>query len=212
MMRKQYIVSTNLLSAGLVVLFLAGCVMSPPPKSGFLGDYSKLHPDKYGKKSLLWWEKDGFEWTRYKKLMIDPVAVYYHPEAKYREIRPDELKELTDYARNTVIEELQPDIPVVDGPGPDVLRVRMAITDIVPASPIINIISLAAIQVPLDMGGAAIEAEFFDSVSHERVAAMVEKKLGNPVFFWRSVTELGYTKGTFKSWAGELKDALKTNP
>jgi hypothetical protein len=212
MMREQYRFTINLLGTGLVVLFLAGCVMSPPPKSGFLGDYSTLHADKYGDKSLLWWEKEGFDWTRYKKLMIDPIAVYYHPEAKYREIRPNELKELTDYARNTIIEELQPDFQIVDQPGPDVLRVRAAITDIVPANPYSNILALAAIQVPIDMGGSAIEAEFLDSVSGVRVASMVDKKLGHPVFFWRSVTELGYTKGTFKSWAGELKTALKKNP
>lgn len=212
MMSRSNIGGSIHLVLGMVLVFLAGCVFSPPPKSGFLQDYSQLHSDKYGTKSLLWWEKPGFDWKRYNKLMIDPIAVYYHPEAKYREIRPDELKALTDYARNTIVEELQPDFPVVSELGPGVLRVRVAITDVIPASPVINIVSLLAIQVPLDMGGSAIEAEFLDSVSNERMAAMVDKKLGNPVFFWRSVTELGYTKGTFKSWASELKTALKTNP
>lgn len=201
----------TLLILGLIILFLAGCVMSPPPTSGFFEDYSKLHPGQYSQRSLLWWKKDGLATARYKKLLIDSIIVHYHPEAK-RESSPNELKELTEYARNTVIEELQPAIPVVDTPGPDVLRMRAAVTDVIPACPLINIVAIAAIFIPIDMGGAAIEAEFLDSVTGERVAAVVDKKLGNPLFFWRSVTTWGYTKGTFKSWARDLKTAITTNP
>lgn len=201
-----------ILFLGLFFLF-TGCATSPP-NSGFLSDYSGLEEDIYGDRSLRWWEKKDFNWKQYTKIMIDPVVVYYHPEAKYRQIDPEAVTKLTDYFREVAEEELSDEFPVVTEPGPDVLRIRAAITEIVPANPAINIITTAAVFVPLDMGGAAIEAEFIDSATGEVVAAMIDKKLGNPVDprFYRGFTTLGYAKGAFSSWAAELREALMTNP
>lgn len=197
---------------GLIAV-LSGCA-GTPPNSGFLKDYSGLKEDIYGDRSLRWWEKADFNWKQYQKVMLDPVVVYYHPEAKYRQIDPEAVTKLTGYFREVVVEELADEFPVVTEPGPDVLRIRAAITEIVPANPAINIITTAAVFVPLDMGGAAIEAEFIDSVSGEVLAAMIDKKLGNPVDprFYRGFTTLGYAKGAFSAWAAELKEALRTNP
>lgn len=207
----------NLIAIALlfaIVINLAGCATAPPPNSGFLSDYSKLHEDKYGDRSLRWYEKDNFDWQRYSKLMIDPVVVYFHPEAKYRQIDPEAVKKLTDYFRTVVEEQLASDYPIVATPGPDVLRVRAAITEIVPANPALNIATTAAMFVPLDMGGAAIEAEFLDSQTNELMAAMVDKKMGTPVDpkFYRGFTDMGYAKAAFEAWATELKKALKSNP
>jgi hypothetical protein len=80
----------------VLMLLAAGCAtVGPPPVSGFLVDYAGLAPDP-NDESLLWWERDDFDWTRYRGLMIDPVSIYFHPEAQDREIFPDELKKLTD--------------------------------------------------------------------------------------------------------------------
>ncbi len=201
----------KILLVSLVAVFvLTGCVSTPPPRSGFLADYPDLKPDPANPR-LLWWEKPGFDWKRYQKLMIDPVVVYYNPEARNQEIRPDDLKRLTDEFRNVVMAELQGSYPVVETPGLDVLRVRAAITEIIPVSPTLNVVTTAVAFVPLDLGGAAIEAEFIDSMTNERVAAMVERKLGTP-FDLKGFTSLGQTRASFKSWAAELKRVLETGP
>jgi len=199
---------------GAFVISFAGCAATPPPYSGFLSDYSKLHEDKYGDRSLRWYEKDHFDWQQYRKLMMDPVVVYFHPEAKYRQIDPEAVKKLTDYFRTVVEEQLAGEYPIVTTPGPDVLRVKAAITEIVPANPAVNIVTTAAAFVPLDMGGAAIEAEFLDSQTNEVLAAMVDRKLGTPIDpkFYRGFTTMGYAKAAFEAWATELKKALKSNP
>ena len=201
-----------LLISLVAVVMLVGCSSTPPPRSGFMVDYPDLKPDRYGNPRLLWWEKPGFDWMRYQKLMIDPVVVYYHPQAKSKEIRPDDLKQLTDEFRDVVIAELGKSYPVVSTPGQDVLRVRAAITEIIPANPALNIVTTALAFVPLDMGGAAIEAEFIDSMTSERVAAMVELKLGTPTDLKSGFTSLGHARASFKSWAAELKRALETGP
>jgi len=195
------------------VFFVSGCATTPPG-SGFLGDYSKLHEDRYGDRSLQWYEKEGFNWNRYRKVMLDPVVLYYHPDAEFRQIDPEAVKKLADYFREVVAQELADDYPIVTSPGPEVLRVRAAITEIVPANPALNIVTTAVAFVPLDMGGAAIEAEFLDSQTNEVQAAMVDKKMGNPLDprFYRGFTTMGYANAAFEAWAAELKKALQSNP
>ncbi|MBW2354930.1 MAG: DUF3313 domain-containing protein [Deltaproteobacteria bacterium] len=137
--------SLGCVSALVILLsaFLSSCA-TPPSHSGFLHDYSNLKPDP-DDESLLWWEKENVDWKQYNRLMIDPVVIYLHPEAEHRQIDPDILKELTDYFRNSVIAEVQDAYPVVDKPGPDVLRIRAAITDIIPANPLINTATILAV-------------------------------------------------------------------
>jgi len=102
---------TLCLRNGFVVIMILGLMLlsacaTAPPHSGFLHDYSNLRLDPEDE-SMLWWAKEGVDWGRYKKLMIDPVVIYLHPEAQNRQIDPDVLKELTDYFRSSVIEEVQ---------------------------------------------------------------------------------------------------------
>jgi len=189
----------------VVLMFVAGCATAPPG-SGFLKDYSQLQTDP-DDESLKWWEKKDVDWKRYKKLMIDPVVIYYNPEAKNRQIEPDVLKELTDYFRKAVIEEVQDAYPVVEKPGPDVLRIRAAITDLIPANPFVNIITTAGAGIPMDMGGACMEAMFLDSMTHELLGAVVDSKKGTPVDI-RGFTTWGHAKGAFKDWANLLKESL----
>lgn len=190
----------------LVILLIGGCSTMKTPKSGFLQDYSEFRVDPKDK-SLLWYEKKGTDWKRFKKLMIDPVAVYLHPDARNRAIQPEELEKLTKYFRETVIKEVEDEYPAVDTAGPDVLRIRAAITDVIPVKPVTNVLAVAIIGIPLDMGGAAIEAEFLDSETGERLGAVVDMKLGTPLDI-SGFTPLGHARTAFQRWAKELKQAL----
>lgn len=206
MRRHHVVLGGALFVMAVVLMFAAGCAKAPPG-SGFLKDYSalKMDPDD---ESLKWWEKPGVDWKRYKKLVVDPVVVYLHPEAKNRQIEPDVLKEMTDYFRGVVIEEVQDTYSVVTAPGPDVLRIRAAITDLIPANPLVNIITTAGVCLPLDMGGASMEAMFLDSTTHELLGAVVDTKKGTPVDI-NGFTTWGHAKGAFKDWAKLLKESLE---
>lgn len=191
---------------------LAGCAsVGPPPPSGFLGNLEEFQVDPRDA-SLLWWERADFDWRRYRGVMLDPVAVRFHPLANDRQVRPDELVRLTDAFREAVVAELGQDCAVTDEPAPDVLRVRCAITDVVPVQPVINLVSELAVFVAVDIGGAAIEVEFLDSTSGERLAAGVDQKFGRPIDCIGGLTRLGHARRAFDAWARELHVALETNP
>jgi hypothetical protein len=92
------------------------------------------------------------------------------------------------------------------------LRIRAAITDVAPANPALNVVTTAVAFAPLDLGGAAIEAEFLDSMTGQRLAAMTERKKGSVTNLKGGFTELGHARSALKEWAVELKLALQTNP
>jgi hypothetical protein len=205
--------STRALITSLVAAaVLAACSTTPPPQSGFLSDYAALQPDRYGRTGMLWAETKGFDWRSYRKVMLDPVVIYYHPQAGSNAIQPEELAKLAADFREVVTAELKDSYPVVSTPGPDVLRIRAAITDVVPASPALNVVTTAVAFVPLDLGGAAIEAEFLDSVTNKRMAAMIDRKRGSSLDLKGGFSELGHARAALKEWAVDLKKALQTNP
>ncbi len=208
MANKRLTVTVGFFAAALLsISVLTGCASTPIAPSGFLRDYSKLEPVP-GEPQMLYYEKPNVEWKKYTKLLLDPAMVYYSPETKDRHIHPDELKKLTDYFRNVVIEAVKDAYPVVDAPGPGVLRIRTAITDVIPTNPLVNIATVAAVLLPLDLGGAAIEAEFLDSISNERLAALVDRKKGTPLDIVGGFTKWGHVEAAFKAWAKELREAL----
>ncbi|RDY61042.1 DUF3313 domain-containing protein [Flagellimonas nanhaiensis] len=209
LLSSQYIIVRLL----MLVLFISitSCAAIPSTDSGFLEDYSQLQEDKNGDKSLKWWEKNDFDWGKYKSLMLDPVVVLYHPQTKDKKISAYKENELATYFHSTVSTELEGKYQVVSTPGPEVLRIRAAITEITPSSPAINYPAMLLVFFPVDMGGATIEVEFLDSETNEVLATMVDKKRGSP-FTPRAFSRLGHTRAAFDGWAKELRKALDTHP
>jgi hypothetical protein len=69
----------------------------------------------------------------------------------------------------------------------------------------------AAVFIPLDMGGAAIEAEFFDLHTNEQLAALVDRKIAHPLSpgdMIQGLTKWGHAKRAFDAWARMLRDSL----
>ena len=209
---SNYTSLRRFLCCATMFVLITGCATTGTQKvSGFLGYYDDFTADP-ADESLLWWERDGFDWSDYRAVMLDPVTIYFDAEAQDREIQPDELKKLTDGFRDAVIEELGDAYPVVGMHAPDVLRIRCAITDIVPSNAALNVATSLAAFVPVDMGSAAIEVEFLDSVTGERLAASVDQELGTPFDGVSGFTRLGHARSAFREWAKELRTALDTNP
>ena len=192
---------------GLIVL--QGCATAPRPTGYFAGDI-ELQPDPEDG-SLLWWENPDFNWHHYSKVMLDPISVRIDAATVDRKFKPQEIASLSRDFKDAVAEKLGPE-RVATTPGPDVLRIRAAITDIDTSSPMLNLVTTAIAFVPMDMGGASIEVEFLDSVSGARLAAMADRKTGTPVQVISSFKRFGQTRAVFDQWAAELKSALASNP
>jgi len=190
--------------------------------SGFLGDYSKFHEGPEGG-PILFYEKEPDALRGYSKFIIDPILIYFHSEAKGFAVDPDKLDKLSDTFRDAVIENLEKGgiYEVVEEPGPGAVRVRIAITDVKPVrmgggtktgsiiGGSILIFPGAGLLFPnLSTGEAGIEAEVLDTVSNERLAAVIDHKSGRRFFNIRGALAWGDVKKAFGMWAREFRQYL----
>jgi hypothetical protein len=189
-----------------------------PPTSGFLGDYSDLqpHPDK---KQMLVYRKRPGVLADYDAFLVEPVLIYFHKDAKGTGVDPQELAQLATFLRDEVVRAISESrvYRAVDSPGPGVVRLRAAITHVVPVDPKKNIgataLGMAAgvgLLLPrVDLGRTSIEVEFLDSESGERLAAVVAEKkgrrFGGKV---KGAKTWGDVKAAFKKWSKGLRQRL----
>jgi hypothetical protein len=218
----------------------AGCASTPsgeakPKYAGFLGDYSKLQPVPDGDGAERYVDpKQNFK--QYNKVMLDRIRVWYKNDADYKGIDPTELKALTDYFQNAIVKALEPTYPVVTKPGPDVLRVRVAITDLIPTKPEMSVVTLVVPYATVAdvaagsagvsyLGQTAIEAEFLDSRTNRVVAAYVDRQAGKKYdidlsqgvgsavekgasSYSKAYSTWAYAEAAFDHWAGLLRKRL----
>lgn len=159
--------------------------------SGFLSNYSMLKPAPDGSDAMSW-RKSGVDFKTYDKIIVERLNFFYKEDADYKGIDPTELKALADYFHETFVKEVGSAYPLVAEPGPGVLRVRVALTDIVPNKPAVSVVTLVVPYLTFaDLGTSAvakggpgsnfyvghttIEAEFLDASTNEQVAAYIDR-------------------------------------
>ena len=151
--------------------------------SGFLKDYAALKPNpSLGPEALTYVNPDKMKSLhRYVAVIIDPVDVYVATNADDSLIPVRAREAVANYFKHALFNAVNDAFPVVDTPGPLVLRVRSAIVGV----------DLGGDVAPIEAAGetlkraivlekVGIEIEFLDSQTQERIAAAVDKeKLGS---------------------------------
>jgi hypothetical protein len=208
----------------LIVIGLTARAQESRPVSGFLGDYSALVPDaKNG--DLLVYEKDANALKKYNKFIFDPITIYLLPEARDRGIDPDDLERLAKYFHDAVTAELAKSgrYQIVTEPGPDVLELNVAITNVEPtggkknaavkgaaaAASLATVPGIALATPRLSVGKVGIEGEILDSSSGERLVAFVTGKGGRRWFAGlKNFQKWGDIEAAFRSWAKDFRARL----
>jgi hypothetical protein len=183
-----------------LVFFLTTIVTGPVlaedfQHSGFLSDYSHLKSssDKYmDYKYLVSGAPNKI--AKYSAIMIDQPEIFISPDSKYKGMKPDDMKELADLFRGAMARSLSEGYMIVDQPGPNVLYVRFALSNLklkkkkrglLSYTPV-GLVATAAKEVLLsdltkkiDLKGLTMEMEILDSTSEEQLAASVEVRSGS---------------------------------
>lgn len=159
----------------------------------FLTDYSRLKPMPGGG-GILCWRSTGVNWKQYSKVMFERVQVYLNP-GSLQPVDPTDLKMLIDYFHSALVKAIQPEAKVVSATGPGVLRVRFALTDLVPTN---TALSLAGTVAPYGfiaeigsgeatgkpagstpyLGQTGMEVQFRDGASGQLVAECADREIG----------------------------------
>ena len=167
---------STLRAMGLAALLLCGgCAALQAEADQYLTDYSKLtaHPDVAGAKRYI---APSDVLARYDKLLIEPFSLRPGYKSDLAEVERSHARDLLDELRQRMIEIVGKRYAVVTQPGPDVLRLRAAVTDLR---------FDGSSRDPADAVGASYEAEVVDSVTREQIGAVVrsfEAPAGKSVF------------------------------
>ena len=105
-------------------------------RSGFLSDYARLKPTPWGQ-GIECWRNPKLDARGYDKVLVSRIVVSIAPPkdgAAPQTVDPADLKTLTDYFHTSLVQALKPQLQVVDKPGPRVVVMRVALTDLVPTT------------------------------------------------------------------------------
>lgn len=177
----------------LAVLLALACTttQSAPPQrfSGFLEDYSILRPGE-GDEAALLYIKQGAHIGSYRRVILDSVTIWYGMGTDLHDVPRSELQMLADQLYASVYERLKDDYEFVARPGPNVMRIRLALTEAEASNVVMDVISTAMPIRPISrttylatgvhafVGSAGIEAEIRDAMTDELLAAAVDRRAG----------------------------------
>lgn len=187
-------------------------------RSGFLGNptvYDLLKPVEDGGAR---WLKPGVDFKKYNKFMVDSVVFFLADKADYKGIDPQEMKELCDEFNKALVAAFKDKLPIVAEPGPDVARVRFAITNVQPSRPGVSAVT-SIIPVGLGVslvkkgatggwvgsGETAAELMVLDTMTNEIVAMGAIKRAAE---FDERFSKWGSARDAFKFWSERLVKSI----
>jgi len=222
---KHRLASAMMTMAMLIFFFTSGCKTPMQERkialSGFLGDYSRLSPGKSGQAQLVYVNPDA-HFSKYTKIIIDPVTVWAIKKSSLAKLPDKDVIALQSYLYWKLKEELSKDYAIVDQPGPDVMELRVALTEakggkvvrntvssVLPIGIAISTLKLAATGTHTAVGEANIEGELLDSESGRQLAAAVDSRAGRKAVVSGNFTKWGDVQNAFDYWAKQLRLRLE---
>jgi hypothetical protein len=190
-------------------LLLGGCASQTLTRTGFLSGYDAMVPAS-GESNFRSYVKPGMLPGQYTHYLLDPVIFEPNSVVTLTEVEKAQLK--TDL-ESAVRQSFEAKFQLAKNAGPGVLRLRFAITGVDKSSPGLNV-AMAILIVPLANGGASTEAEALDSITGERLAALLASTNGSLVKgeFAGFFSEFGHAKLHFSKQANALRDRLSLLP
>ena len=211
------------LLAPLALLWLGGCAATQQAKSvqksGFLGDYSMLRAGQEDQ-ALLVYKNPAADWGKYKKIMLDPVTVWLAKDSQFKEVSVEDRQRLATILWSKLDENLRKDYEMTSQPGPDVLRIQVAITEAGESSVVLDTVSSIVPQMRLltgakglatgvsgFTGSASVEGKLTDAADGTLLAAAVDRRGGTKSVSgvtnsWNDVDE------AYRFWGEKLRYRL----
>ena len=218
---KAFKTLTISLMALSFLLASIGIAVSEDKHSGFMDDYPTFEADKDRKGAKIY-KKPGVSLKNYTKITIAPIEIWIAPDSKYKGINPEDLKAVADTFRAAIVAELEPAYPVVSKPGPGVLGLRIAITDVftkkkkrgllgyTPIGFVAKGVKDLTVGPAVSLVDAMIEIEMLDSQTNERIGALIDRQSASKEKKKKKKTSWEEIESTLKFYAKRFRGRMDT--
>lgn len=168
-------------------LALSSCSTGGRSPSGFLSNYKQMDAGYGTVDAVSSYVKPGADLKKYDSVLIDPVTTVVATPSISPAVKDQLAANLSDALRT----QLNGELKVVGSPGPNTLRIRTALTDVIEnrtsGAPITTVHtnpkatltgSLGSAEVAGFISNVSFEGEILDSVTGERLTALSDHRLG----------------------------------
>jgi hypothetical protein len=211
--------TARVLAVGVAFAALAGCSVTQKAQVSQASGCAMLAPDVcqnlravVGENRVgLRYMASGVNWSQYTKVLISPVAFYGGSDSK---VSASDQQELTNYMYQALVKSVGAKFPLVDRPGPGVMRIQVGLTDVEGATPGLRTVSMAIPQARVlatlkyvatgtypFVGSAEGEALVTDSVSGRTLAGAMDKRVGGGSATTAAQWSMGDAEDAMTKWA-----------
>jgi len=215
-------------SIALLLTMAAGCSRKPEPLklkriaagakyAGFLSTYDSLKPSPDFENTMIYVKRDDARNVhKYFAVIMEPVEIYVATNADVAKIPDRGRTALAAYFQHAVTKAVSDAFPIVQEPGPLVLRMRTALIGVDVGGEIQGEKAAAggeALTNAIDIGKVGVEMEMVDSLTGEQIAAVVDRQnLGaNAVIGSVSISrdeKFAAAREALDGWAARLREFL----
>jgi len=213
--------------SSMALALLSACATTqkaPIPQAsmtcGLLGDVcERLIPGGKDQAGLRYVSPSA-QWTKYNKVMIDPVTFWGGDSTPVSAL---DQQLLVNYFAQQLQERLGKKFQIAAQAGLGVMKLSVAMTDSETAMPVLRTISMNMPQahMPSDLkylatgtfpfvGGAQAEAKITDSVTGDLLGAVADKRIGGGSFTTGFQWQWSDAENTIDTWCEKIAERLAT--
>lgn len=192
-----------------LTIFLPGCGRDVVP-TGFLSDYSAMEAESNS--YLRYVDKPAL--GEYSNFIVDPVEVHFQTGAIATDqqtkgkLTDQDMADLAAYFHEALVKAVtDAGCTLAHRPGPDVARIRAAITDMEETNVVLAMWVEVRLLTGAGLGGAGAEIEIIDSLTGRQLAAYAEIRGGSRAPF-TGLNRWGGAKAAIDAWANRLEKRL----
>jgi hypothetical protein len=207
-----------------VALSSTGCGMIWPTRArrgevghtGFLGNYAQLKPHE-GYEAQEVYINPSAAWSKYSAFYIESVSMWVN-QAEAAKLNPEDQQMITDMLYKALRDKLGEKFKLADHPGPGVIKLRAALTQVkgakvalnavttvIPQLRVVSTLAGTAADTAALVGSASVEAEATDSITNERLGAAISARAGTKGLA-RAFSKWADVQAICDVWAERMRD------
>jgi hypothetical protein len=203
---KKILILIAVIGSGMLMV-TTGLAKESFVESGYLKDYSMLQPDPE-REGVSMYKMSGFNPADYDAVMVGSIELWWAPDSEYKGIQPEKSQEVTAHFRERLEEWIGTKKKVVRSPGPGVLLLNVAITNLKAKRPNRKLLNYTPAGLAVTgakklkgndyaLADANLEGELVASESGDDLAMIVVTRLGERItklrkkkkMSWESIEE-----------------------